>query len=249
MKLRLLVFIPIVALACTAGASAQVYSETTTHVVTGEVVRLEPGKTVVLRSGGEEIAYVLSAAAALPGEVLIGRSVSVQRASVTGEVVRIEPGRTIMVRSDGAETRYVLSPSLTLPAGVQVGHTATVLEPGPGGASLVKRVSTTTVGADGKVRETTEITRTDPRGRTSRSAVTTLTGRVEAYRPGQSVTVLDSNGARLTYVLGGESQIPAEVIVGKEVTLYVAPKDHDARVVYEIQRHGNTVKIKAKTQN
>lgn len=296
MKLRLFVFVAILVMGGTAPAWSQVYSETTTRVVTGEVVRLEPGKMIVVRSGGEEISYVLAPGVALPTEVQIGRAVSLQlepgpdgstlvkqvttttvdpegqvkrttevtrtqpsgettttttttTGTVTGEVVRIEPGKTIIVRSDGKETRYVLAPSFSLPAEIQVGRTATLqFEPGPSGTSLVKRATTTTVGTDGQVRETTEITRTNPVGQTTQTTMTTLTGRVDAYMPGKSVTVIDSKGARVTYVLSGESPLPVEAMIGKEVTIYVAPKELGARVIYEIHRDGNTIKIKARTK-
>lgn len=170
--------------------------------------------------------------------------------AMTGEVVRLEPGKTIVLRSDGRETRYTLAPNVTLPAEIQVGRTATVqYEPGPDGTTLVKRVTTTTLSPDGQMKETTEITRTHPTGDSTRMTMSTLTGKVEAYLPGRSVTVLDQNGTRVTYMLGSESQFPSEVLMGKEVTIYTVPKEHGTRVVYEIQRDGNTIKIKAKTKN
>jgi hypothetical protein len=169
--------------------------------------------------------------------------------TVTGEVVRFEPGKTIVIRSDGRETTYVLTPSVSVPAEVQVGRTATLqLEPGADGTSIVRRVTTTSVGADGQVRRTTEIQRTSPSGQTSTSSMTTVTGRVEAYVPGKSVTVVDPSGARVTYVLAAETQMPAEVIVGKEATIYAAPQGQPGEVTYEIEKDGDTIKIKAKTK-
>lgn len=52
----------------------------------------------------------------------------------------------------------------------------------------------------------------------------------------------------MTYLLSAESQAPAEVVLGKEVMIHVAPTEHGARVLYEIQRDGNTIKIRAKTR-
>jgi hypothetical protein len=133
---------------------------------------------------------------------------------------------------------------------IQLGSSATLqFELGPDGTSLVKRVTTTTVSPDGQMKETTEITRTSPAGDSTRTTMSTLTGKVEAYLPGQSVTVLDRSGTRITYMLSSESQVPAEVLMGKEVTIYTVPKEHGTRVVYEIQRDGNTIKIKAKTKH
>ena len=170
--------------------------------------------------------------------------------AITGEVVRLEPGRNIVIRSNGRETRYILSPNVMMPAEIQIGSNATLqFEHGPDGTSLVKRVTTTTVSPDGQMKETTEITRTHPTGDSTRMTMSTLTGKVEAYLPGRSVTVLDQNGARVTYMLSSESQFPSEVLMGKEVTIYTVPKEHGARVVYEIKRDGNTIKIKAKTKD
>jgi hypothetical protein len=143
----------------------------------------------------------------------------------------------------------MLSPGVSLPAEIQVGRTATLqFEPGADGTSLVKRVTTTTVSPEGQMKQTTEITRTNPAGVTSRTTVSTLSGTVESYVPGKSVTVLDSKGARVTYLLSAESKVPTEVVLGKEVMIHVAPTEHGARVLYEIQRDGNTIKIKAKTR-
>jgi len=298
MKLRPVVFTTILILQTGVAAWSQTYTETTRAekpvIITGEVVRLEPGKTIVVRSGGEEITYVLGPGVVVPNDVQIGRAVSlrteagrdgttlvqqvttttvtpagqVQRTTevtrtkpsgattttsttttgaVTGEVVRFEPGKSIVIRSKDGEVTYMLAPKVTAPAEIQIGRTATVqFEPGRDGTSTVQRISTITLSPDGQVRETTDITRTDPAGRTSRSTMSTLTGKVEAYLPGKSITVTDPSGARVTYVLSGDSQVPADVVLGREVTIQVAPKEQNA-VTYEIERDGDTIKIKAKS--
>jgi hypothetical protein len=112
---------------------------------------------------------------------------------------------------------------------------------------MVKQVTTTAVTPEGAVKRTTEITRTNPAGDTSRTTTTTVSGRVEAYVPGKSVTVIDPKGARITYMLAAESLVPAEVIMGKEVTVYLS-KEKPAQTTYEIERDGNTIKIKARTK-
>lgn len=296
MKTRLIAFVAILALGAGAATWSQVYTETTTKplIITGEVLRLEPGKTIVVRSAGEELTYILAPGVALPAEIQVGRSATltlepgpdgtqivsrvktttlsptgqlqetteVKRtqpsgqtttttttatSSVTGEVVRFEPGKTIAIRSDGKETRYILAPDVSLPAEIQVGRSATLqLEPAADGTSVVRRVKTTTVGPDGQLRETTEITRTNPMGQTSRSTMSTLKGKVESYLPGKSITVIDWRGTRVTYLLSSETQIPSEVVIGKEATVIVEPKEQ--QVTYEIEKDGNTIKIKAKTK-
>jgi hypothetical protein len=46
-------------------------------VVTGEVIRYEPGRILVVRSEGRELTYNLSPAVAIPADVQLGRNVSV----------------------------------------------------------------------------------------------------------------------------------------------------------------------------
>jgi len=275
---RRVVFAATLSLAMAAGAWAQTITETTTRVVDGEVVRMEPGKAIVVRSGGVETTYVLAPGLAVPAGLQAGRRVSLQiepladgstlvrevttlqqppvaettttisTGPVTGQVIRLEPGKTIVLRSNGKETTYSLAPDVALPAAVQVGQTATVtVEPGPGGSAVVKRVKTTTLTPEGQVKETTEITRTEASGQVSTSTMSTISGRVESYLPGKSITVLDSKGSRLAYVLGAGSLAPAE-IVGKEVTVYAPTNDQGGTTTYEIERDGDTIKIKAKSK-
>jgi hypothetical protein len=168
---------------------------------------------------------------------------------VSGEVVRLEPGKTIVVRSGNEEVTYVLAPGVDVPAGVEIGRSVSLtVEPGADGATLVKQVTTTTLGPDGQVKKTTEITRTDPSGQTSRSTMSARTGRVEAYMPGKSITVIDSKGSRVTYLLGAETRLPSEVVMGKEITISVEPVERELETTYEIERDGDTIKIKAKTK-
>src|SRR5438132_807971 len=87
---------------------------------------------------------------------------------ITGEVVRYEPGHVIVVRSDKGEVSYTLMPSITVPAEVRVGRTVSLYtEPGEDGATVVKRVTTTSVTPSGHLKSTTETTRTSPSGETT----------------------------------------------------------------------------------
>lgn len=173
--------------------------------------------------------------------------VEVKPTTITGEVIRLEPGKTIVVRSGNEEVTYVLAPGVTVPSEVQVGQSVSLqVEPGPAGASVVKRVKTTSVTPEGQIKERTETTRTDALGQTTHTR-TTVSGRVEAYMPGKSVTVINSKGERVTYVLSSESQVPAEVVMGKEVTVLAGPTQEPG-VTYEIEQDGNTIKIKAKNK-
>ena len=106
----------------------------------------------------------------------------VQPVVISGEVVRYEPGHVIVVRSrDAGEVSYTLMPSLTVPADVRVGRTVTLYtEPGENGATLVKRVTTTSVTPGGDVKRTTEETRTSPTGERTTETTTTVSGTVPA---------------------------------------------------------------------
>ena len=77
--------------------------------------------------------------------------------------------------------------------------------------------------------------------------MSTLKGRVESYMPGKSITVIDSSGTRVTYLLSPETQIPSDVVIGKEATVILEPKEQP-RVIYEIDKDGNTIRIQAKNK-
>src|SRR5688572_3409213 len=46
-------------------------------VVDGEVIRYEPGRTIVVKSDGREVSYVLTPEVTLPADLQLGRRVSV----------------------------------------------------------------------------------------------------------------------------------------------------------------------------
>jgi hypothetical protein len=143
---------------------------------------------------------------------------------VTGEVVRYAPGELLVVRSYGRETTYMLTPSLIVPAEVQVGRNVSLhLEPGAGGATTVTRVTTTSITPEGQVKETTEETRTKLSGETTKVTTVTVQGKVEAYQPGETITVMRSDGTKTTYVINETAQIPMELAVGKTVTIRTLP--------------------------
>ncbi len=50
---------------------------------------------------------------------------------------------------------------------------------------------------------------------------TTVTGRVEAYEPGKWITIRDVNGKALRYLINDTTAIPADVAVGKTVTVKI----------------------------
>jgi hypothetical protein len=155
---------------------------------------------------------------------------------VTGEVVRYEPGHVIVVRSESGEVSYTLMPNVTVPADVQVGRMVSLYtEPGSGGSTLVKRVTTTSVTPDGNVRRTTEETRTSPSGETTTTTTTTVSGTVQAYEAGKSITVTRADGTQVTYMINDTSQLPAGIAIGKRVVVYPTTVGSDPfvqRIIY-----------------
>jgi hypothetical protein len=143
--------------------------------------------------------------------------------TVDGEVVRYDqPSRVIVIRGkDKKEVTYMLAPSATVPTEVQVGRRVVLYtEPGTDGSTqLVQRVTTTAVTAEGATKRTTEETRTSPSGVTTRTTTTTVSGKVEAYEPGKTLTIIGSNGSKVTYYITDKSKVPADLVVGKTVTI------------------------------
>lgn len=142
--------------------------------------------------------------------------------TVDGEVVRYEAGKVIVIRGvDNKETIYTLTPSVVVPPEVKIGRKVTLFtEPGKDGATqLVSRVTTTSVTPEGNVKSTTEDTRTLPSGATTRTTTTTLSGKVAAYEAGKTLTITRFDGSKVTYVINEKSTVPADMIIGKTVTV------------------------------
>jgi len=140
---------------------------------------------------------------------------------INGEVVRYEPGRVIVIRGgDNQEVTYMLSPKIDVPADVQVGRKVTLYtEVGADKTTLVKRVTTTSVTPEGNVKRTTEETRTQPSGATTTTTTTRISGKVETYVAGKTLTIQRSDGSRVTYVIDAHSRVPADLVIGKTVAI------------------------------
>jgi hypothetical protein len=161
------------------------------------------------------------------------------KGSIVGEVVRYEPGQIIVVKdANNQEVIYKLSPKVTIPADVQVGRRVTLYtEAGADGTSLVSRVVTTSLTPDGNVQKTTEETRRSPSGVTTKTTTTNITGKVEVFTPGKTLTIQRSDGSRVTYIINEQSQLPADLVVGKSVTIVPMPGSTErvAKIVtYEV---------------
>jgi hypothetical protein len=148
------------------------------------------------------------------------QTVETKFVTVDGEVLRYEPGRTIVIRgADNKETTYTLSPTIVMPAEVAVGRRVTLYtDPGTGGATTVTRV-TTSVTPEGNIKKTTEATTTQPSGATTKTTTTEISGKVEAYESGKTLTVLRADGTKVTYVINAKSKLPADLAVGKMISI------------------------------
>ena len=142
--------------------------------------------------------------------------------TVDGEVIRYDAGRVIVIRgADNKDVTYTLSPSIVMPAEVKVGRRVTLYtEAGKdGGTQLVSRVTTTSVTPEGNVKRTTEDTRTLPSGVTTRTTTTNISGKVDAYEAGKTLTITRSDGSKVTYLINDKSSVPADLVIGKTVSI------------------------------
>jgi len=142
--------------------------------------------------------------------------------TVDGEVVRYEAGRVIVIRgADNKEITYTLSPSIVVPAEVKVGRRVTLFSEldKDGATQLVSRVTTTSITSEGDVKRTTEDTRHLPSGATTRTTTTTVSGKVEAYEAGKTLTITRFDGSKVTYVINEKSKVPPDLVIGKTVSI------------------------------
>jgi len=164
-----------------------------------------------------------------------------QNTTISGEIVRYRPGHTIVLRQpDSKVVTYTLAPNAAIPADLKVGRTVTLhTEPGAGGAVTVSRVVSTSVTPEGNVKRTTEETRTSASGATTTTTTTDTSGKVEAYESGKTLTIVRSDGTRVTYRISEQSRVPADLAVGKTVTILVlgSPGEPVAQTVtYTVER-------------
>jgi hypothetical protein len=168
-----------------------------------------------------------------------------------GEVVHLERGKLIVVRTPLGETSYTLSPTVFVPADLAVGKGVSIeFEPGTTGNQVRKLSTTTATFSPGTTTETfTQVTRPEDMGTATLvpATVPIVTGTVQSYVPGESVTIRDSKGSRFTYVLARDGGVPKYVIRGKRVTVFVAKDQPGA--TYVLEREGDDIKIRAKAKD
>ena len=258
----------------------------------GVVVRLEPGKVMVVRGPDmKEVTYILNPDMTVPSNVIVGQSVefdttqgtgdtwvvtrvttttmpdgSMQRTTerttttpagdkyttVSGEVVRYEAGRTIVLREPSRkEVTFTLAPDIVVPDDIRIGHKVTLFtEAGDGGATLVKRVTTTSMTPEGNVKRTTHETRTSPSGAVTTTSTTTINGVVQSFDAGKSITLTRPDGTTVTYVVNDRSQIPTDLVVGKRVVIRTVPlTGSNDLAVEKVTYSTTTTRTKSKTEH
>jgi hypothetical protein len=262
---------------------------TKTTTITGDVVRIEPGRSIILRQPDSRvITYTLAPSLSIPAEVQVGRKVTIHTeptdagtilvtrvttvapegtsvtretvsipegsqtvttrstTTVTGEVVRYEPGQTIVIRQPDAQVvTYTISPSLQAPAEVQVGRRVVITtQPSSSGPVVVTRITIEPAPGAAAMETVTEKTMETATG----EAQTTIYGTISAYAPGKTITIVQPNKTSVTYVVDAQSELPADLAVGKTVTIRTTTVTGSERpVVRKVTYRTTTQTTKQKT--
>ena len=269
MNPRILVVAGLLAAAPLASQAQQTEVVVAPVVVSGEVIRYEPGRAIVLKSDGREVSYVLTPELALPADVQLGRRVSVHTERGERRHHPRDPGRQHQRDAagtgpahDGGDARRRLghgrageaddgdgrSAELRArqddrgptgdrrrrepgarrergePDDVQVGQRVTLYtEPGVDGTTSVSRITTTAITPEGQTKRTVEETRTAPTGETTKTTTVNVQGTVKTYLPGKTLTVLKADGTPVTYTIAPNAAMPADLAVGKVVSVRSIP--------------------------
>lgn len=181
-----------------------------------------------------------AAAVSLVAQATTTSTTTTKTTTVSGEVVQYEPGKTIVVRDPNSRmVTYTIDGGLAVPADVQVGRKVTIYSSPVDGSLRVQKITTVqTTASDGSTSTSTNV-REEPaapapmavpqssdtaNGQTTSTTTTTtrVVGTVRGYEPGQSITILGPGSKTTTYTITTDSQLPADVAVGKQVTVETA---------------------------
>lgn len=182
---------------------------TTTTTINGEVVRYEPGKTIVVRDTEHgTVTYTLDSSVTVPADVQVGRKVTIYT----------QPGENAL------RVQRITTTSSTDASGAATTHTEVRDEPAssmgnppqPAQTTQSTQTRTTTVDAAPAPAAPAEAPMTKT---TTTTRATTVSGTVRAYEPGQSITVVGPGNKTTTYTITTDSQLPQDIAVGKRVTV------------------------------
>jgi len=170
--------------------------------------------------------------------------------TASGEIVRYDAGKTIVLKQpDSRVVTYALAPTLTVPAEVQVGRRVTIFaEAGADGVVRVTRVTALApdaAPATGQVPQTTTYTRET--GKVVEQKTVTVTGDVVRYEAGKTIVVRSPDGREVTYAIAPSTSAPAEVTVGRRVSIVTEPSYSGPVLVTRITTEAVTADGQART--
>ena len=173
--------------------TSSISTTTKTTTVTGEVVRYEPGRTIVIRDPkSRTVTYTLDGSLTVPADIQVGRKVTIYSSPADGSV-RVQRITTMTsATADGALTTKT-----------EVRDDAAQAS----GKVTTQSTQESSAGADGTAKTTTT------------TKTTRISGSVRAYEPGQSITILGPGNKVTTYTVTTDSQLPEDIAVGKQVTI------------------------------
>ncbi|HEY3171332.1 MAG TPA: hypothetical protein VGK86_02040 [Thermoanaerobaculia bacterium] len=175
---------------------------------------------------------------------------TVKSVTASGEIVRYDAGKAIVLKqSDSRVVTYALSPTLTVPAEAQVGRRVTIYaETGPDGIVRVTRVTSLASDAAPATSQVPPQTTTYTRetGKVEQKAVT-VTGDVVRYEAGKTIVVRSPDGREVTYAIAPSTPAPAEVTVGRRVSIVTEPSDSGPVLVTRITTETATADGQART--
>jgi sulfite reductase alpha subunit-like flavoprotein len=179
---------------------------TSTTTITGQVIRYEPGSAIVIRrSNNTEATYKLDSELQVPSDVAVGREVTLVTQSQDG-TVHIKKITTMSMPTGSSGSMSSMSP----PPASEDSKTTSSRE--------VQQTTETRSTASVAPAQEPPVPQEQTTQQTSTTRVTTVSGTVQAYEPGQSITIVGPNHKVTTYTISEGVQAPDTVAVGKRVT-------------------------------
>ncbi len=119
-----------------------------------------------------------------------------------------------------------------------------------GALCLAGGMALATTGLAQEQTTTTQTTQVTDDGVSRSTKTTTIEGKVVRYEPGKTIVVLGPDNKEMTYTLASTVEVPADVAVGRLVSLNTEPSDSGAVTVSRITVRSVTSdgKIKSETQ-
>jgi hypothetical protein len=199
----------------TGGTQRQTTTSSTTSTTTtkpvavsGTVVKYTAGQSITLRgTDGQEVTYPLTAGIDAPVDVSTGSTVTLHSDATGSKVARISTtGAATQSTTGGTESGSLSATSTTTTTtqgstyGAQGSAPAydTTQSPQPNSSTQDRSAQ----GADATAAE-----------------VTTVTGTVQAYEAGRSITITRPDGSQVTYTITAQSAVPQKLTTGKTVTV------------------------------